>query len=94
MSVQELNTLTARSHPLWCNLCRRPHGLRDAKHRQTVELYEYQVKIWSTDYRPAPAYPRGPACGDCERVPCTCTRPDDLDLAWLPRLADHDRVSR
>ena len=33
------------------------------------------------------------ACGDCERFPCRCDTPDDADLAWLPRLADHDGVA-
>lgn len=32
------------------------------------------------------------ACGDCERFPCRCDEPDDVDLAWLTRLADHDPV--
>lgn len=31
------------------------------------------------------------ACGDCESMPCTCDYlPEDIDLAWLPTLADHD----
>ena len=32
------------------------------------------------------------ACGDCEAMPCRCQDcPTDLELAWLPNLADHDQ---
>lgn len=92
MSVQELNTRVLRGDPLWCDLCQRAHGLRDAKHRQLVDLIEHQQRIWSNFWRPRTPYPAGPACGDCEHMPCRCVSPTDLDLAWLSNLADHDAL--
>ena len=50
------------------------------------------LQIWerANAFKPAPVYPAGLACGDCEHMPCRCDIPTDLDLAWVPNMADHD----
>jgi hypothetical protein len=81
---------SAMRDDLYCYTCRRIHRVNDVKHRQTQELWQYAQYLWSDGYKPVHVYPTGLACGDCEHMPCHCDTPADLDLAWLPQLADHD----
>lgn len=86
------NFASAMRDELYCLDCGRSHGLNDERHRRTAELWDFQRFLWSDEYKPAPVYPKGLACGDCEHMPCQCDVPDDLDLAWMPNLADHDPI--